>query len=204
MKGIVNGWMREWFQTQLNSSFVPCKCTEPQLWLRKRWVNPLQTHRLFLWPHCLSPRVFCWHCDLPGRSGSGLHQVWEPPRCGSPLDAGAAVMAGVRVFVQPCTDRKNTWEWRLHVSCGAHGKTNHPRVAGHVGKVFLSACDGVQRSPSKSGWSCISVCSLSLWVFLSKTFQKYLFKTIFLWNYGPCRLVWNEKMKNKEYLSCGC
>lgn len=122
------------------------------------------THSVFVavlsLPTCLLLTLRpAWQIKIRAPSSVG------PPRRGSPLDAGAAVLAGVRVFVQPCTDRKNTWEWRPHVSCGAHGKTNHPGVTGRVGKVFLSACDGVQWSLSKSGWSCISVCSLSLRVF---------------------------------------
>lgn len=140
-------------------------------------------------PHRLSPHGLCWHCVLPGRSRSELHRAWDPvlwlsPGCRSSCNRQRWG------FVQPCAERKNTWEWDCTWAVELMAKQIILDWTVPVGKVFLSACDGPQWLLPKSGWSSISVHSLVL-LFLSyllsfingfpsdKRQQKHLLKNYF-------------------------
>lgn len=129
---------------------VPCECFEPQL------KTQPSTHS-FLPPHSL----------LPGRSQSGLHQVWDPwagtlPRMQEQLRRPA------RGFVWPCADRKNTWEWGRTWTTEVVAKQTAKDWALASGR-FFSTCDE-PRSLSKSGGWCLPSLLFAL-AFSSKSFS---------------------------------
>lgn len=61
-----------------------------------------------------------WQIETGGSIECGTPVPWLSPGCRS------SCTGWHWGFVQPCADRTNTWGVRLHVSCGAHGKTHHP------------------------------------------------------------------------------
>lgn len=136
-----------------------------------------------------------WQIKTGGSIKCGTPVPWLSPGCRS------SCTGWHWGFVQPCADRTNTWEWDCTWAVALTAKHIILDWPGRVGKVFffLSACDGVQRPPSKSGCICCFF-PYSFLIFFSKWFPfrqkrtEYLLKTFFSWNW-PCRFVWNLREK---------